>query len=310
MNSRTKKTTNRTPKPETRDAYVSFNRDEWTALQKLGFRERWAYMQFKWLANFKTGTVGNFRKQCLTYQDIANLVAAPGVQGRGMGGIDDTQASEFLQRMEAVGLVAGIGRRANRGLLFELPLSPINRKASVFGSQNVVRSAEPEPISPVQTVPQTAISPTDDIPPFDEIPASTRDCTAPTLSLSVLALTKSKNNTEAAGAATADAAPPSRATGAAPIGNVGEAQAEPSAPLTTQEIRNVLANSWTFRDIDTPEAWQLYESWSFSGITTQNLHAAMTSLEESDGDQDLTPATLTPLLIPSEFDAWLDRQAA
>lgn len=87
----------------------------------------------------------------------------------------------------------------------------------------------------------------------------------------------------------------------------GEAQAEPSVPLTAQEIRNVLAGSWTFRDIDTVEAWRLYQSWSASGITTQNMHAAMTSLEESDGDQDLTPATLTPLLIPME---WLDRQAA
>ena len=99
------KTTNTQPVKEG-TAYISFNRDEWAALQKLGFRERWAYAQLKWLANFKTGMVGNFRKQRLSYQEIANLVTAPGVQGRGMGNIDDTQAADFLQRMAAVGLLA------------------------------------------------------------------------------------------------------------------------------------------------------------------------------------------------------------
>jgi site-specific DNA-methyltransferase (adenine-specific)/adenine-specific DNA-methyltransferase len=37
--------------------YISANEDEWRVLQKLGLRERWLYMEMKWKANFKNGTV-------------------------------------------------------------------------------------------------------------------------------------------------------------------------------------------------------------------------------------------------------------
>ena len=72
MNKRNKPGVKKAAPGATQDAYISFNKDEWAALQKLGFRERWAYMQLKWMANFKTGMLGNFLKQRLTYQDIAH----------------------------------------------------------------------------------------------------------------------------------------------------------------------------------------------------------------------------------------------
>ena len=275
--------------------YTSFNHIERDRLRLLGLRERWFYMEIKGISNFFSGTVGHFKHQRLSYTSLAALLTVPGVQGRGLGGIDDTQAKDSLKLMEAVGLVANIGRRDNGGLRFDLPLSPIHLAKKVQSGEN---AGEMVDIFPEEVAPKTA-----------ENPALARDCDESDLSPSVM-ISKNKNiiNDEA-GPASAEPAP-CRATVAAPIGNVGSAQAELSATLTTEEIRNVLAGSWTFRDIDTVEAWRLYESWSVSGITTQNLHAAMTSLEESDGDQDLTPATLTPLLIPMEFDAWLDRQAA
>ena len=96
MNSRNRSTTKKAAPASTSVVYVSIKKDEWAALQRLGFRERWAYMQLKWPGNFRTGMVGNHMKQRLTYQDIANLVTAPGVQGRGMGNIDDTQAADFM----------------------------------------------------------------------------------------------------------------------------------------------------------------------------------------------------------------------
>jgi len=282
------------PKDEGK-GYTSFNHIERDRLRLLGLRERWFYMEIKGISNFFTGTVGHFKHQRLSYTSLAALLTVPGTQGRGLGGIDDTQAADFLKRMEAVGLVANIGRRDNGGLRFDLPLSPIHLAKTAQSGENV---GEMMDIFPNEGAPKTA-----------ENPALARDGDESDPSLSVM-ISKNKNIiNDGAGPASAEPAP-CRATGAAPVGNVGPARAEPSAPLTTQEIRNVLAESWTFRDIDTVEAWRLYESWSVSGITTQNLHAAMTSLEESDADQDLTPATLTPLLIPMEFDAWLDRQAA
>jgi hypothetical protein len=297
---RTTKSSNqpKTPAVKATKVYVSFNRDEWTALQQLGFRERWCYAELKWLANFKTGMVGNFRRQRLTYQDIASLVQAPGVQGRGMGGIDDTQAADFLERLEAVGLVANIGRRDKGGLLFELPLSPINRKPAAAAS------AAPKPISPKQAPANAATFPDEDMPPFDESPVSMRDSDDSSPSLSVLALTESKNNTEGQRPADADAAPSSRATGAAPAreGLRGEppraAVAARGCGMAADAIRAALASDWDWIDQDTPEARALYVDWERAGLTPEQLGRARESLEASWPQErgERRPADLTPIL--------------
>lgn len=302
MSSKTRATSSRTLKSEARDAYVSFNRDEWTALQKLGFRERWAYMQLKWLANFKTGMVGNFRKQDLTYQDIANLVTAPGVQGRGTGNIDDTQAPDFLRRMAAVGLLVQHPNRANGGLLVELPLSPINRKASVLTSRSSIENPDQgdgqEVNSPAKPLPKVAISPDDDIPPFDESPANTWVSDEPTPSLSVLALTTLKNNTDGERSANADAAPPSRATGAAADRGFPRPNATWVAALTPKAIQAALSHNWDWQGMETSEAWTLYEVWSRAGITADILFQAVTTLEADWSPEKVacTPADLVPVL--------------
>ncbi|MBA2675553.1 hypothetical protein [Ramlibacter sp.] len=296
-----------------RDAYISFNKDEWAGLQELGFRERWAYMQLKWLANFKTGMVGNFRKQRLTYQDIANLVTAPGVQGRGMGNIDDTQAADFVGRLTGVGLLVQHPNRGNGGLLFELPLSPINRQASALRtpvSMPQEQGRASEQISPDWGTPEPVFSPGGDTPPFDDIPMATGLSDVVDPSLSVLALTKLKNNTDAAGAASADAAPPSRATDAAADLENPRREASTGASLTARDIQAVIAGDWTFTQTDTPEAKMLYDSWAGAGITLDDLYAAMASLEGHDGSAELTPASLTPRLWPRVVDGWVGQLAA
>lgn len=284
-------------------AYISFNRDEWTALQKLGFRERWAYAQLKWLANFKTGMAGNFRKQRLSYQDIANLVTAPGVQGRGMGNIDDTQAADFLQRLAAVGLLVQHPNRANGGLLLELPLSPINRKPAA-----PIALAPAQVISPAQPSSQAAISPDDDVPPFDENTAATPVCDDAPPSLSVLALTKLKNNTVGQPPAGAEVAPPSRATGAAAAWENPATQ--PPAALTARQIQDAIAGSWTFTQTATPEALALYVSWADAGITLDDLHAAMDMVSEDPDCSEPTPAHLKSRLWTKVVDGWIDQLAA
>jgi hypothetical protein len=313
MHNRTRTTATKARAAEARDAYISFNKDEWSALQKLGFRERWAYMQFKWLANFKSGMVGNFRKQRLTFNDIAKLVTAPGVQGRGMGDIDDTQAADFLLRLAAVDLLVRHPNRANGGLMFELPLSPINRLPSALKAQSVapvVPSEVPERIFPEQSTVESGFSPDDDAPPFDENPSTTPLSAAPDLSLSVMALTKLKNNTDGARSADADAAPPSRAIGAAAAPENPHRQPTAAAPLTEREIRAAIAGSWAFSQTDTPEARTLYASWAGASITLDDLHAAMTSLEEDANGPDLTPVNLAPKLWPKVVDGWVDQLAA
>ncbi|SDW50108.1 hypothetical protein SAMN05518669_101806 [Variovorax sp. YR634] len=298
-------TKNATAKPAKEGtAYISFNRDEWAALQKLGFRERWAYAQLKWLANFKTGMVGNFRKQRLSYQDIASLVTAPGIQGRGMGNIDDTQAADFLPRLAAVGLLVQHPNRPNGGLLLELPLSPINRKPMALAIPAPVQS-----ISPNQPGRQESISPDDEVPPFDEIAMATPVCDDAEPSLSVLALTKLKNNTVEQPPACAEVVPLSRATGAAAALENPASQPQAAAPLTARQIQHAVSGDWTFTQTDSPEALALYASWAEAGINLDDLHGAMTSLGEDPDRPEPTPANLKSRLWPKVVNAW-ERQLA
>ena len=316
MNPRNRSTTKKAAPASTSVVYVSIKKDEWAALQKLGFRERWAYMQLKWLGNFKTGMVGNFLKQRLTYQDIANLVTAPGVQGRGMGNIDDTQAADFIARLADVGLLIQHPKRANGGLLFELPLSPKDSQASALTTPAQMSQAQaqtihtPAPISPDWGTPEGVFSPDEDAPPFDDLPIPTRLCGEVDPSLSVLALTKLKNNTDGAGSASADTAPPSRATGAAADQGNPNRQPAAGAPLTARDIQAAISGNWSFTQTDTPEAKALYESWAGAGITLAELHEAMVSLEGQDGSAELTPASLKPALWLRVVDGWADQLAA
>lgn len=274
------------------DPYVSFNRDEWTALEKLGFRERWAYAQLKWLANFKTGMAGNFRRQKITYTSLAQLVTAPGLQGRGMGGIDDTQAADFLQRMQEVGLVGSIAKRRNGGLLIELPLSPIDR-APAKAQSAVAAPASMAVISPDQAPQMTGFFPDDDVPPFDDLPATTRVWQPSDPSVSVMTLSESNINTDGEPSADAEATPSSRASGAAAFREIFSGTSSPFAPpsnpfepsdlpavptweraLSAQEIRDDLACDWDWADVDTLQAQSLYTRWAFERITSDRLFQA------------------------------------
>jgi hypothetical protein len=265
--------------------YISINLDEFAALEKLGFRERWAYLALKRIANFKTGIVGQFGKQKLGYTDIASLIKPPpGIQGRGEGKIDDTQARDFILRMEAVGLVRGIGRRPNGGLRFTLPMSPINRpkagdKADIFpegAAQEFVAEAalaeHPEVSSPSQ---------------------------------SLLNYQKSNINTEEAAVPSSDGAASDRAFGATPCRTEGAAPLRENPPavagnpatLTPQQIYDTLAESYVITETNTPQAWQLYEAWA-GAIRLDDLHAAIISVEEREGGRETTPSDLMPYLFP------------
>ena len=304
MGSRTTKSATAKPAKEG-TAYISFNRDEWAALQKLGFRERWAYAQLKWLSNFKTGMAGNFRKQRLSYQDIANLVTAPGVQGRGMGNIDDTQAADFLQRLAAVGLLVQHPHRANGGLLLELPLSPINRKPVAPNAPAPVQM-----ISPDQTDSKGGFFPDADVPSFDENPATTPVYDYAPLSPSVLALTELKNNTVGQPPANAEVAPPSRATGAAAAWENPASRPPATSALTARQIEDAVAGNWTFTQTASPDALALYASWADAGITLDDLHAAMDMVGEDPDCPEPTPAHLKARLWSRVVDGWIDQLAA
>ena len=276
--------------------YISFNDQELDCLRQLGFRERWAYMELKKLSNWKDGTCGEFDKQRITYAQIATLVTAPGVQGRGQGGIDDKQAAEFLERMQAVGLVANIGRRANGGLRFDMPLSPIQRdKAGQSGEITMPTPGDLPKISPDQITPQM---------PAKAAPALV--CDQLSHSLSVMINNKENISIDEAGSAVADTAP-CRVSDAAPARENPSAQPLAAPLLSAQEIHSAVAASWMITETNSAEAHLLYKTWADVGVTLDELYAAMNSVEE--GPLCLaqpTPADITPVLWPMLLERWSD----
>ena len=288
------------PKKTKKTIYISIKvEDEIAKLRLLGFRDRWAYLELKGLSNFKTGACGEFKNQRLSYRSIAALMTVPGIQGRGDGNIDDTQAADILKRLEAVGLVANIHRQPNGGLRFDLPLSPIDReKLETSGEITPNSSGEIGDIFPAEKMSEIALAPMVET-GFDGFDASP----------SVM-INKIKNiSNERAGSAVAETAPPNRAPGAAPPLKNPQMQPMASA-LTAREIHAAIADDWTFFDADTSEAWTLYASWAGAGITLDDLRAAMTSLEEDASGPDLTPMNLNPKLWPKVVDGWIDQLAA
>lgn len=281
------------PKRPKGETYVSFNRDEWTAMQKLGFRERWAYMQLKWLANFKTGEVGKFGRQRLTYTGLAKLVDAPPVQGRGMGAIDDTQARDFLQRMQAVGLVEDIATKPKGGLTFTLPLSPMERNkqpSEPSEKPSQAHAAEP-PTSERQTASSEIFSPkeidaseiffpSNDLLPFDEALASMRlsdhRCTAP----SILTKEKEKISNDGPQEGSAFAAPLSRATCAAVLLGAGFASPMSDKHISAEDIKIALERSRDFCETDSVESLALYIEWEQRGLLAGQLRQAISQVGE------------------------------
>jgi hypothetical protein len=303
MTKQTNKTASTPTKPK-KEVYISLNLDEIAALEMLGFRERWAYMALKRIASFKTGKVGEWGKTRLSYTAIAGLIKAPpGIQGRGEGRIDDTQARDFILRMEAVGLVSGIGKRKNGGLRFDLPMSPIDRNKAA-------------PIAPCAGQ-MLNISPDEIEPEIADSPELATHAEALPPTQSVMTSQELKNNTDEAadpsgdGAASdrAFGATPCRAEGAAPVRENPRAVAGVPATLTAHQIHDALADCWTFTETGTPEAWRLYESWAGS-VTLDDLQAAMIGVEETDDCPDPKPADLAPRLWPVIVDKHLGQPSA
>lgn len=292
--------------------YVSLNFDELAVLEQLGFRERWAYIAFKKLANFKTGMVGVFGKQCLTKVSLAKAVRPPpGVQGRGEGAVDDSQIPAFFDRMEAVGLLVRHPNRAdNGGLRFELPMSPINRKAAP--NPAAVFPGESPVISPTETDTESAQNTA-----LVRVP----EVLPPTPS--VMNFKDLNINTEGLDPERGPA--PRRASGAPPLvedpgagagqgPTCGAPQASPQAPqpLTAAAIRGELGESWDFDPTacDAPDAWRLYEAWAGSGLTQDDLHAAMIGAGELIPDRPLTPLHLAARWLPVPAQRGASRSAA
>lgn len=273
--------------------YISLSLNELAALEAFGFRERWAYIAWKRIANFKTGMAGRFGKQKLTYDELAKrLNPPPGIQGRGQGAMDETQARDTLLAFERAGLVSDRCRRQdNNGLTFTMPMAPI-------GGKKPTQAQTTPPSLPAGQVPP--IFPVSEAPEIAETPMPEPRCSRSDSSLSVL-VNKNKNINTEADLGTAEAAP-CRAIGAAP--RLGKSAATPDAAVTAQplsigEIEAMLLDDFTVTEVNTPAAREHYRVWERSRITRLDLELALNLAQPSAEDGLLRPADVQAHL-------WLD----
>lgn len=247
-----------------RVVYVSFNQIERDTLRQVGWRERWLYMELKWLANFKTGEVGSFRKQQLTYTELAKQVNVPVSQGCAGEVIDGKEASRLLGRLQKAGLVGEIATHSKGGLRFALPLSPIKNVAAVEASQD----QPSEERLPEIEVDQVAGEADDD---WD-----TDDCPAP---LSIL--TSSNNINTFFNTASNDGAEESSAP-RRPGKNPKPILLETTTPgaITIARIKGLLKNA-SFAFVSTSDSERFYATWIQQGFTELDLLQAIDEVKAS-----------------------------
>lgn len=277
------KTTNSNTKfPATakKEPYVSMDRDERDLLRTLGLRERALYLELKWLADFKTGQVKQFRRRVVTYQFLADLITVPTAQGRAADTMNAKEACRVLIKLHQAGLVGEIHSDALKGLQFALPMSPI--------SKDFARQAR-------QLVPTAGARVAEKLPndaavDCGENPMMTGLCERSDRSLSVVTSFEEDqydfhtdiSNIAAVHGTAADRAAAGVVFQEIPVGS-GEREpgAETANTLTVEAIKRRLRESRSeFSWVDHAESGAMYRRWIAGGHSPEKFEAAVKSVED------------------------------
>ena len=108
-----------------KEPYVSIDMEETRKLRQLSFRERWLYMELKWLANFRTGKVGRYLNRTIDYTYLAGIVSVPATQGRAAESVTGGDVKRMLDHLRLAELISEISDEGAKGLSFNLLTSPI-----------------------------------------------------------------------------------------------------------------------------------------------------------------------------------------
>lgn len=259
-----------------KEHYVSFDKDEMAVLRKLGWRERWLYMELKWKACFKSGLVGlgPYGRECLTAKKLSDLMVVPPSQGRESDVIDGTEVTRLLMRLNKAGLIGEIDRRENSGLIFALPLSPIDKVAA--------RKARQVKVS------QVMLPMPDTHQPLAEA-HSDKAREDSSVSHSVMTPYGCINTSFISSDGAGDTPAPRRVV-KVPTPIFSETPS-PGA-LSIARIKERLDGSW-FVYVDTPDSKRFYASWQKQGFTESEFEEAVDQVEQGDS---LTPAAVDRVL--------------
>lgn len=260
--------------------YISFTKAETKAMRTLGYKERIMYFELKWLSDFKTGSVGDYHRQHITYADLAALIFVPSSQGRPAVTIDDKEASRCLSRLRDVGLVADIEQKPGGGLRLCLPQSPLNQKAADEERQKVRAQELIEEIEEEQNgwrMPEKIGGDNSILPELIEGLGQASS------SLSILSIPKDNNTfftTEISNEGAWDTPAP-RCQGSNPHPLLENPKGE-SGVWNAAEIRSMLEQNgfmWT----DCRPSRLMYERWLHIGVTANDLKLAIFAISNDDG---------------------------
>lgn len=167
------KTTPSNTKAEKTIHYVSFNFDEIAKLKELDkdttqrgkmcLRCWRLYFELKILGDFKTGVVGTYGDQRLSYERLAQMVSIPVTKGSTAAtrNIDGKEIKRLLDTLTAEGLVADVTIDDQR-LTLRLPLSPISddkkKTTTVKQAATVTPLEQPTVVPTVPVAAPTAVN--------------------------------------------------------------------------------------------------------------------------------------------------------
>lgn len=258
-----------------KESYISVDGNETNLLRRLSFRERWLYMELKWLANFKTGKVGRYRGRVIDYTYLAGLVSVPACQGRAAETVTGGDIKRMLDHLQQSGLVGEVVDNGKDGLTFYLLASPIVAIEPDAKAEKL--QAEPPPSFAAK--------------PQQEAVSIAQEENQPIL-MSYGHHNTFFNNDSIDGAGKPAPLP---AGGGEPA--AGPPEDPPVSSLTLDAIRERLRESWfLFNYLDTKESQKFFERWILRGYTTAEFETAV-GLVEIDDSTTPTPAEVERRLI-------------
>lgn len=278
-----------TPKPI---RYISLNFGELDKLQALGFEAQALYLIMKRLADFKTGVLGKFYHQKITYSSLAEQLSRPPSQGKEAQIFERSQVSRIIDHLETAGLV---DERSSAGgkLTLRLPLSPIaqTEAATPETARNKAKAKKSPQDKPRQSAGKPILTGVfDDM--FDLIPVLSPSETNNTFLIN----TDRALNTPDPGArkpADAAASPPSPHMGG---------ETETGASLTIPRIQAMLREAGAIY-IDTPISKDYYNRWIKHCVSEEKLRweieaclAFDVAIRPGDLDRSLIPAAHRPAM--------------
>ncbi len=262
------------------NTYLSLNVAEVQCLQTASFEAIGLYLLFKEKANFRTGEVGRFHKQKLTYAQFARALGRPASQGRAAQVFGSTDIKRLIGQLTDIGLVEGADWDGTR-LTLRLPLSP-NWKGNpaLVGGEKLPRQAAGK--SPAEA-------------------DGDRASAASPASLSVLSsergsapfFTTTAINTDTGGEEPAAGLPKVPAP-AATSARTSPATAT-SLPLAEQ-FQQLVAEGGGMMAA-TPVSWDYYRAWAKAGVRVEQVRTAIFDLTVVE-PQPFRPGDINALLFP------------